>query len=102
MGYSKKDVRTIDNTGGGTKLTSSKLDGTTTEETLIIGDPGSKLSLQTSGTLAINASFSINGVDFFDITAVTTTPASYITHAVSHVKLTRTAGEGYVSLIVIQ
>ena len=102
MGYSKKDVRTLDNTSGNTKLTSIKLDGTTTEEVIVLGEVASKITLQASGSLTVNATFSLNGVDYFDTTAVSTTPATYTTHAVTHIKLTRTASEGLVYIAAVQ
>jgi hypothetical protein len=79
----------------GAVLSSNELDGTTTEEVINLGIAASKVSYQSTKTLAGNISFSINGKDFFDSTAFTATvQASYITHNVVAVKVSRTGGTG--------
>lgn len=100
-GYTKKEVQETDFVVLGNKFVTEELDGTTTEEIIRIGDPGLKVTLQTSGDLAINYSFSANGTDYTTPAALAAnTLFSYDTHIVSYVKITRTSGTGKTYLIV--
>lgn len=96
MGFDKKErskTRQLNSTGA--VLSSIVLDGTTTEEVINLGIAASKVSYQSTDTLAGNISFSINGQDFFDLTAFTATvQASYSAHNVVAIKVTRVGGSG--------
>lgn len=99
-GYSKKDVKEIDFINSGNKYSTGTLDAIDTEEIIRIGNPGTTISLQTSGTLTANATFSINGADFITATAISSGAiASYSAHVISYVKITRTAGAGKAFLV---
>lgn len=74
---------------------SETLDGSTTTEIIALGLAAGKVSWQSTGDLAGNIEFSIDGKTFFDSTAFTAgTPASYSTHNVTSIRITRTGGSG--------
>lgn len=98
-GLTKRDTLASKSFGAGDRISTINLDGTDTVDIISIGNPVEKISFQRNGTLQCTVEFSINGVDFQDSIAVTTnTIASYNTHIISHVKVTRTAGEGKLSI----
>lgn len=83
----------------GFKVTSGTLDGTTTTETIELGGVASKISLQSTGTLAFTYTVSLTG-EVFDTggTVAATALSSYSTHNVAVVKITRTSGTGRVTI----
>lgn len=99
-GYSKRDVEKVRQmVRRGPVIITISLDGTDTEDILRLGGSVDKVSLQRTGDLQANVSFSVNGVDFQDTVAVTTNAlASYSTHNVTHVKVVRTAGSGKIMM----
>lgn len=83
----------------GAVASSDVLDGTTTEEVINLGTAASKVSFQSTDTLAGNISFSVNGTDFFNATVFSATVVgSYSTHNVVAVKVVRTGGTGRMTI----
>lgn len=100
MGYSKKDVQSIEQpVRTGDKSITGLLDGTTTVQTITFGDVFSKVTFQASGDLAGNVTFSVDGINFKDTTAIGASNAmiSFSTHNVCAARVTRTGGSGKVS-----
>ncbi len=101
MSYSKQDVqrvrqpvRTAD------KLATGVLDASATVSILTIGSVSEKVTFQASGDLAGTVEFSVNGTNWFGSTAIpgANAPASYNTHNVCAIKVTRSGGTGKVFL----
>ena len=97
-GYTAKDVATL-NTNKSVGVT-ALLDAINTVDVVRLGDAASKITYQRSGTLECTVEISLNGVDWTAITAVSTSAiTSYDTHVVSTVPVTRTAGEGKLTVL---
>lgn len=89
-------------THAGVKLVTGTLDGTTTVEVLELGGAMSKVSWSSTGTLAGNVEFSINGQTWFSSTAfVAGTPGSFNTHNVNAIRVTRTGGTGELAIAAV-
>lgn len=101
MSFNKKQLSGVrQKVDSSNRLVTDVLDATTTSEIIKLGQVAEKVSFQSDGDLAGNVSFSINGKDFFSSTAFTaTTPGSYSTHSVLHVKVDRTGGSGKLYLV---
>lgn len=101
MAISKQQARTTKHAVlAGEEQLSTTLDGTTTVYVFELTGPSQKVTVQTSGTLAITAEYSCNGSTFFGSQAAAAgVPVSYSTHVVAVVRVTRTAGTGRVSLL---
>ena len=96
-GYTKKDTQTVRQwVATGVKTATGTLDATTTVEILRFGGAMQKVSYQGSGDLAGTIEFSIDGLAWFGSVALPApgTPASYNTHNVEGVRVTRTSGSG--------
>jgi hypothetical protein len=101
MAISKERARSVKHAVlcGDEKL-SGVLDGTNTVEILELTGPASKVTVQTSDTLAITAEYSLNGITFFGSQAAAAgVPVSYSTHNIGSIKVTRTAGTGRVTVL---
>ena len=101
MAISKQRARSVKHAVlCGDEQVTGVLDGTTTVEVVELTGPASKVSLQSSDTLAYNAEFSLNGITFFSSTAGTAgVPISFNTHNVGAIKITRTGGTGKVTIL---
>lgn len=87
---------------GGLKTATGTLDGTTTVEIVEFGAAMSKVSWSSTGTLAGNIEFTINGQTWFTSTAfVAGTPGSFTAHNVNAVRITRTGGTGELAIAAI-
>lgn len=76
------------------------LDATTTTEDITLSCIATSVTLQGDGTLAGNATFSVNGVDFGSSTAfVAATMVTFNTHNVRVIRITRTGGTGKMHVI---
>ena len=85
----------------GLKLATGTLDGTTTSEIVELHTVAEKISWQSSGDLAGNILFSINGVDFASSTAFTDGAlGSFSTHNICAVRVDRTGGSGQLHLAI--
>jgi hypothetical protein len=83
----------------GDELVSPVLDGTSTVYTFELTGPASKITLQSSDSLAFDYEVSVNGKNFVTgASVVAGALSSYSTHNISTVKVTRTGGTGKVSL----
>ena len=102
MGYSKKQAKTVRQPVlvGDTQVTGT-LDGTTTVETVTLSCVAEKVSFQADGTLAGNVTFSIDGVNFGNSTAIGGSNAivTFSTHMVKVLKVTRTGGTGKLHIL---
>lgn len=80
----------------GESVVTGTLDGTTTEEILILSVVAEKVALQMQGTLAGTAEFSIDGKTFINSTAIPGAGAitMFSTHLVTAIKVTRSGGSG--------
>lgn len=79
---------------------SAELSASATSETILLSSIAEKVTVQSSGNLAGNVEFSVNGVDFFGSTAFTAnTPVTYSTHLVRVIKITWTSGTGRLHLV---
>ena len=103
MGYSKVQARRAKQAIlSGDEQATPTLDGTTTTYTIDLTGPASKITMQSSGTLAYTYAVSVNGTNFDTPVAVAANViASYSTNNVAVVKITRTAGTGRVTLIAV-
>ena len=102
--YSKKDKRKlVQPTLTGFETGSVLLDGTTTEETIELACPASKITLQANGDLNFTYTVSVNGETFASGAAAIAagTLSSYNTHLVSSIKITRNSGSGKVSIAAV-
>lgn len=100
-GYTKKDVMSVEQpVRTGSRINSSQLDASTTSQIIELGDVFSKITFQASGDLAGTIEFSMNGVNFVTSTALpaSNAMASYNTHNVASVRITRSGGSGKVAL----
>ena len=76
------------------------LDGTNTTAIIELTSVAEKVSFQSSGDLAGNIEFSINGITFYGSTAFTAgVPGTYSTNLTKVVKVTRTGGSGKLSIL---
>lgn len=100
MAYNKKEIAALkQKVLTGTKVATNTLDGTVTTEIIKFPEPVSKFSVQSTGNLAGDVTVSVNGEDF--VTGVSFTAgalASYNTHNVSAIKVTRTSGSGTLAI----
>ena len=81
-------------------LTTPVLDGTDTESTIKVANPGEKLAFQRTGTLECNIEFCLNGIDFQDTMIVNdATVTTFTSYPVTHIKVTRTAGTGKLVIV---
>lgn len=80
----------------GDKASTGILNGVTTVQIVELGDVFSKVSFQASGDLLGTVEFSINGTNFTNSTAIAAANAiaSFSTHNVSSIRVTRTSGTG--------
>lgn len=79
----------------GDEQASGVLDAVTTIEIVELTGPSTKVTVQTTDTLAVTVEYSCNGVTFFGSTAAAAgVPVTQSTHVVSVIKITRTAGSG--------
>jgi hypothetical protein len=76
------------------------LDASTTVDTRILSIVAEKISWQSDGNLAGTIEFSADGVNFGNSTAIAAnTLASFSTHLVRAVKITRSSGAGSLHLL---
>ncbi len=102
MAYSKKQSKLArQSVSIGDSEVTGTLDGTTTTETITLSCVAEKVSFQGSGTLAGNVTFSIDGVNFGNSTAIGAANAivTFNTHMVKVVKVTRTGGTGKLAIL---
>lgn len=86
--------------GFGDILTTDVLNAVDTEEILSIANPGEVIAWQCNGSLVCDVEVSLNGADFVAAgTGAVATIASFSTHPVRFVKITRTGGEGKLVLV---
>jgi hypothetical protein len=84
----------------GEEQASGVLDAVTTVEIVELTGPASKVTVQTSDTLAVTVEYSCNGSTFFGSQAAAAgVPVSYTAHLVGAVKITRTAGSGRATIL---
>lgn len=96
-GYTRKEVQTVrQRVVTGEKVATGVLDASNTVEIIRFGGAMSKVSFQASGDLAGTIEFSISGLDWVSSTAIASSNAiaSYNTHNVEGVRVTRTSGSG--------
>ncbi len=103
MSYSKKEIRKVKQaTLTGFETGSYPLDDITTEEIVELACPASKVTVQSTGTLAFDWAVSVNGEDFVTVGSVAAAAlASYSSNIVSSIKFTRTAGSGKVAIACV-
>lgn len=101
MAISKQKARSVKHAVlCGDEQVTDLLDGTNTVQIIELTGPATKVSLQSSETLAYDAEFSLNGSTFFGTVSVAAgVPSSYNTHNIGLVKITRTAGSGRVTIL---
>lgn len=86
-------------TSGGLKTATGTLSASPSVEVIEFGAAMAKVSWSSTGTLAGNIEFSINGSTWFSSTAfVAGTPGSFNTHNVNAVRVTRTGGTGELAI----
>jgi hypothetical protein len=103
MAISKPRARSVKHAvlAGDEQITDT-LDGSNTTSTIELTGPASKVSIQSSDSLAGNVEYSCDGKTFFNTTAFTAgVPVSYSTHNGGVVKITRTSGSGKVVVLAI-
>lgn len=87
------------------KVISSLLNATTTTQDIELAIVGQKITVQADGDLTYTILISINGENYLAGAVITTTSAneiaSYTTHLVSNIRITRTGGSGKVTILVI-
>ena len=85
----------------GQSYVTGTLDGTTSVEDVKLAYPAQKVSFQGSADLAGNLTFSLDGVNFGNSTAIAGTNgvATYSTHMVAVIRVTRTGGTGKVCIV---
>jgi len=89
-------------TATGDAISTSLLDAVNTSEIITLSTVASKITFQSSGTLAFDYTVSANGINFVAGASVAAnTLASYNTHNVIAVTITRTAGAGRVSILAV-
>lgn len=100
MAVNKKEaLRSRQKMATGTSVSTETLDGTTTTEIVRLACPASKVTVQSTGTLAGNVEFSVNGTDFASTTAFTANAlVSFSTHNCVAIKVTRTGGTGTLAI----
>lgn len=97
-GYTAREVATLNMNKS--VAVSNELNASDTVDYIKLGDAASKITYQRSGTLECTVEISLNGTDWTAITAVTnSTILSYSTHNVSTIRVTRTAGEGKLTVL---
>lgn len=103
MSVNKKDSKKLRQyTATGDSLSSGLLDGSTTTEIIHLTTVASKVTLQSSDTLAYNYDISANGINFVAVGAVAANAlASYNAHNILAIKITRTGGSGRVSVLAV-
>lgn len=79
-------------------LGSDLLDGTTTTQTIELGDVCSKITFQSDGDLAGTIEFSVNGKTWGTPVALAAAMTSFSTHNVAVVRLVRSSGSGRVTI----
>lgn len=84
---------------GGLKTSTGTLSASPSVEVVEFGAAMAKVSWSSTGTLAGNIEFSINGQTWFSSTAfVAGTPGSFSAHNVNAVRVTRTGGTGELAI----
>jgi hypothetical protein len=97
MTFSRQDIQSLQlPVRTGDKTITGVLDGTTTVQIVDLGDVFAKVSFQATGTLLGTIEFSLNGVNFANSTAIAAANAiaSFSTHNVCSIRVTRTSGTG--------
>lgn len=96
MSYTKKDVqKTRQRINTGEVVSTYELSALKTSETIVLAGAMSKCSVQSTGDLAGNILFSVDGVHFVSTTAFTAgTVVSFSTHNFAAVRVDRTSGTG--------
>lgn len=94
QGYTKKQSRLARQKVDASDVSMTAVLSAAGSETLELGIVAQKVTLTTTGSLAASASFSIDGVNYFGSTAISSTPVSVSTHLMKSVKITWTSGSG--------
>ena len=99
-GYTKKETAQAKQpVATGMRTATGTLDATTTVEVMRLG-ACSKVSYQSTGDLAGTVEFSISGLNWSTPVAFTATVmASYNTHNVDGIRVTRTGGSGQLFIV---
>jgi len=94
QGYTKKQSRLQRQKVDASDISMTAVLSAAGSETLELGMVAQKVTITTTGTLAASASFSIDGVNYFGSTAISSAPVTYSTNLVKSVKITWTSGSG--------
>jgi len=94
MGYSKRDVASLDRDGS--KIISDELTGAGEQDIIQLGVAAGKVSYQSSGNLVCSVEVSLNGVVWLSAGANSTAAAivSFATHNVVAVRAIWVSGSG--------
>ena len=96
MAISKAKARSVKHAVlAGEEQITDTLDGTTTVAIVELTGPATKVTVQTSDTLAVTVEYSCDGKTFFGSTAAAVgVPVTQSAHVVGVLRITRTAGIG--------
>lgn len=100
QGYTRKDVQQVrQNIATGQRDYTNELSASSTTEIIKLAGAMSKVTVQSTDTLAGTIEFSVNGRDFFGSTAfAATVPVTYSTNNFNSIRVTRTAGTGKLAI----